>query len=140
MKDFNDVVTAIKMCSSNYCSHPEYGDCPYMHDNGCLKHLKSDALYYLEEYKGLSKMWNDKLDEEQNNPPLTWDELKGMEGKPIWIEVKYHNPEETYKYWTIVKYFDSHEGGDMVFTGTGFYHKDLLGIDWQAYRKERYDN
>ena len=78
-----------------------------------------------------------KLDEEQNNPPLTWEELKGMEGKPIWIEVKYHNPEAIYKYWTIVKYFNSHEGGDMVFTGTGFYHKDLLGIDWQAYRKER---
>lgn len=75
--------------------------------------------------------------EEQYNPPLTWDELKAMEGKPVWMEVDYHNPEETYKYWTIVKYFDSHEGSDMVFTGTGFYHKDLLGIDWRAYRKEK---
>ena len=60
-----------------------------------------------------------------------------MKGKPVWVEVKYHNPEADYKYWTIVKYFDSNEGGDMVFTGTGFYYKDLLGIDWKAYRKER---
>ena len=35
------------------------------------------------------------------------------------------------------KYFDNNKCGDMVFTGTGFYYKDLLGVDWKAYRKER---
>lgn len=96
-----------------------------------------DAIQYLREFNELAKMWNDKLDKEQENPPLTWEQLKQMEGKPVWVEFTYHNPEETYKYWTIVKYFDNDDGGDMVFTGTGFYHKDLLGVDWQAYRKEK---
>ena len=84
-------------------------------------------------------MWADNhfQFEISDNPPLTWEELKTMERKPVWVEVKYHNPEADYKYWTIVKYFESNEGGDMVFTGTGFYYKDLLGIDWMAYRKER---
>lgn len=103
-----------------------------------------DALHYLKEYKRVSaKLEKIALGnitetlEKLDNPALTWDELRSMEGKPIWVEVDYHNPEETYKYWTIVKYFDSNEGGDMVFTGTGFYYKDLLGIDWRAYRKEK---
>ena len=104
------------------------------------------ACKYIEAEKELESqkvqmMWVDKHFEFEitDNQPLTWDELKQMEGKPVWLEVKYHNPEATYKYWTIVKYFDSNEGGDMVFTGTGFYYKDLLEVDWQVYRKERND-
>ena len=72
-----------------------------------------------------------------DNPPLTWDELREMEGKPIWIEFTYHNPEEIYKYWTIVKYFDNDEGGAKMITGTGVYYKCAIDIDWQAYRKDR---
>ena len=112
-----------------------------------------DALHYLKEYKNTGEYYKEAIGHvtevidhyekmvadylSVNNPPLSWEELRSMEGKPIWMEVDYHNPEETYKYWTIVKYFDSNEGGDMVFTGTGFYYKDLLGIDWRAYRKEK---
>jgi len=97
----------------------------------------TDAIYYLNEFRGLLKMWNDKLDKEEENNPLTWEELKTMVGKPVWIEFTYHNTEEIYKYWTIVKYFDNDEGGETMITGTGIYHECVIGTDWQAYSKER---
>ena len=109
---------------------------------------EENAIYYLKKYRDHMKNEIIELQEELKKQkgmieflekPLTWDELKQMEGKPVWMEVKYHNPEVIYKYWTIVKYFDSNKGGDMIFTGTGFYYKDLLGVDWKAYRKEKKD-
>lgn len=112
-----------------------------------------DALHYLKEYKNTDENYKkaiahvtEVIDHYEkmvadylsvNNPALTWDELQQMEGKPIWMEFTYHNPEETYKYWTIVKYFDNDEGGAKMITGTGVYHKCVIGTDWQAYRKER---
>ena len=44
----------------------------------------NDALYHLKQYRSLLKMWNDKLDKEQQNKPLTWEELKQMQDKPVW--------------------------------------------------------
>lgn len=149
MKTLNEVIKAVHHCGliSGFDDYYKYdGGCPYEDCSKCEKKrmLGKDIIKYLNEYKRISAKLEkiaignvedtlSKLD----NSALTWDELRQMEGKPIWVEVDYHNPEETYKYWTIVKYFDSNEGGDMVFTGTGFYHKDLLGIDWRAYRKEK---
>lgn len=145
MKTLDEVIKAVHHCGllTGFDDTYEYdGGCPYEDCSECEKkrRLGKDIIQYLTAYKddkneltALRAYW----EEQQANPPLTWKELRGMEGKPVWVEVDYHNPEATYKYWTIVKYFDSHEGGDMVFTGTGFYCKDLLGVDWQAYRKER---
>lgn len=93
-----------------------------------------DALHYLKKLKRIEakieKIAIGNVEDtlsKMDNPPLTWDELKIMECKPVWVEVKYHNPDAIYKYWTIVKYFDSHEGEDLIFTGTSFYHRSLLG-------------
>lgn len=58
-----------------------------------------------------------------DNPPLTWDELKDMEGKPVWIE----GPLITGgPHWIIV-------GPSHLYDGkiVGY------GKTWQAYRKER---
>ena len=141
MKTLDEVIQAQEICLRGACDKCSYDNSNF---DICDVKLQSDVLYYLKKLKRIEEKIEkiaignvedtlSKLD----NPALTWDELRQMEGKPIWVEVDYHNPEETYKYWTIVKYFDSHEGDDMVFTGTGFYHKDLLGIDWRAYRKEK---
>ena len=93
----------------------------------------TDALHYL---KHLQEYYEMSREHHEPNPALTWEQLKQMEGKPVWMEFTYHNPEETYKYWTIVKYFDNDEGGAKMITGTGVYHKCAIDTDWQAYRRE----
>lgn len=158
MKMLDEVIKALELCTSPVLEDGCIHGCPYSDlanecacDYNAIPQMQKDALHYLREYRTrredlirncdrheeLYNQYRDMIDELEKNDPLIWDELKQMEGKPVWVEVKYHNPEATYKYWTIVKYFDSNEGGDMVFTGTGFYYKDLLGVDWQAYRKEK---
>ena len=86
MKTLDEVIKGIEHCHEDNCM-----DCPYQFepkDFGCVDQANyTDALHYLKEFQGLSKMWNDKLDKEQENPPLTWDELKQMEGKPVWVEM-----------------------------------------------------
>lgn len=136
MKTLDEVIKA-----NECCDHGEPDsrceDCPYNGLGACCAERESDALHYLKEYRRLQTAYIRAMADLEDNPPLSWDELRTMEGKPVWVEVKYQNPDAIYKYWTIVKYFDSHEGEDLVFTGTGFYHRSLLGTGWQVYRKER---
>ena len=89
---------------------------------------EADALNYLKEYQGylIGKEINEAFDEaftEIYNPPLTWDELEQMEGKPVWIE----GPCITGgPHWIIVG--PSHLYNEKI---TGY------GKAWQAYRKEK---
>lgn len=148
MKTLDEVITGLDICKNfSYCTHPQKGECPYLYeDNSCGQDdLYRDALYYLKTIETTENLYHDAVNElskwkdedwKDRCLPLTWDELKQMEGKPIWMEFTYHNPEETYKYWTIVKYFDNDEGGAKMITGTGVYHKCAIDTDWQAYRKE----
>lgn len=98
--------------------------------------LFADALYYLKEYRSL-----DSLDAvafpEDDNPAMTWNELKGMEGKPVWVEM------EGYKHnWGIVMNQDERNGRlclcgyDKVPIRIEI-NEDGEGKTWQAYRKER---
>ena len=63
-----------------------------------------------------------------NNVALSWDELKTMEGKPVWMEDK-----DCYSRWEIITgvYDDGISFGDY------FLSKDEFDTTWQAYRKER---
>ena len=109
-----------------------------------------DALHYLKEYQeqrdqidalpdyyNLVNFWT----ESQANPELTWDELKNMGGKPIWIEYAddgeqtgwaliVKNPERPLfgkpKLFTFVR-----DEGKFYLTISGY------GKRWKAYRKER---
>ena len=114
--------------------------------------LKTDALHYLKEYRSDKAMWEadrkGHLDwieqykearekhqqaviELKKNPPLTWDELRTMEGKPVWIENMF------YKKWLIAYQINE---SDIIFDGNGFYTQAFVidyGKSWQAYRKER---
>ena len=97
-----------------------------------------DALSYLKEYKELSKMWNDRLDKENSNSALTWEQLKQMEGKPVWV--KYCNGVSR---WEIVCQFGTLQNQDnYFFTHIGIesdntHKQSEQGQRWQAYRKER---
>ena len=111
------------------CLGQEYG-CP----NDGAESIP-DALHYLKEYRKL-----DSLDavtfSEDVNPPLTWDELKQMEGKPVWVEV---DGKWWGRFWAFVEvgddsYIDFFQKGQE-------YPEDLwkrnMGKTWNAFRKER---
>ena len=76
----------------------------------------------------------------ESNNALTWDELKQMEGKPVWMEY-----EDGKGGWVIVGKFFSlfeHEEPD-AYVYMYYLHnkiecsKELYGSYWKAYRKER---
>ena len=52
MKSLEEVIIALEVCTSGYCSHPKHGDCPYLDEsNDCdTRQRKLDALHYLKEY------------------------------------------------------------------------------------------
>jgi hypothetical protein len=120
---------------------------------------EADALHYLKEYRSKQdtiaeqlaelKQKNDhvcemaitvckayerlckRLAEEYRNDPLSWDELKAMEGKPVWVEAL------LYKQWAIIAYVGSDhirfEGANLYAPESRAYMGDANG--WQAYRK-----
>ena len=123
----------------------------------------ADALHYLREYRSDMKLWEsdrkgfeawieqykEARDKHQQavidmakNPPLSWDELKAMEGKPVWVEINGYNG-----YWTIVHMNSNivfEEYYDWIASPEDPMKAPLVSLDdtnfgttWQAYRKER---
>lgn len=98
--------------------------------------FKDDLLHHLKEYKNLQMGYIRAIADLEDNPPLTWDELKGMEGKPVWVE------------WTGIDRWGVVDG---IFTDAFGVENlcisvphDYLHFDrrmkeqtWEAYRKER---
>ena len=147
MRTLDEVITGLDICKNfSYCTHPQKGECPYLcEDNTCGQDdLYRDALHYLKEFKRISARLEkialgnitetlEKLD----NPPLTWDELRNMEGKPVWIEEigrKYSTP-----HWAIHNgIMDGYDGDENLYLQPfEVLTKFTLGKSWQAYRKER---
>ena len=128
----------------------------------------ADALQYLKMYRSEMQMyaenqkyWEDELKQKIKdfgdakeryiarlkeldigtlNDPITWDELRTMEGKPVWFEGYAGN------FWCIVREMQKNSDGteDVIFDGphgmTGVGHDDQYGTKWQTYRKERNDS
>ena len=109
MKTLDEVIIAMENC---YGPDAECCDkCQYTKKNSagsiCLKcNLEDDALIYLKAYQW--QMTNPDGDHQQlekcrallsdfyRNDPLSWDELRTMEGKPVWYE------HEFWKGWIIL--------------------------------------
>ena len=96
----------------------------YITDDEIENILKQEILFYLKEYKT-----------EQENSLLTWDELKQMEKKPVWIESI--TSETSFQEWVIVQ-----EVSDKyaILFGSLFgmnYSKEKYGTNWKAYKKEQ---
>ena len=140
MKTLDEVIKAWSICFSDN-SRSNCTGCPYADEDGesaCFNHDREDALHYLKEYQGLSKMWNDRLDKEQKNDPLTWDELKGMEGKPVWVEERYRNGDLKSSGWWLIDFWNDDQICMRDPAGNPWNeHRSNYGRDWQAYRKER---
>lgn len=148
MKTLDEVIWAVENCDSaiDDCAHCAY----YKEDCENLRPLRADALHYLQEYKtNLEDPDGDhqQLEKAQKllwefyqNDPLTWDELKQMEGKPVWVE---YGCDFNQKRWVIIGSFHGRKNEFQYMDVSGgypntFWEKDM-GEDefWQAYRKER---
>lgn len=147
MKKIEEVIKAYVICMSYSNDDDDCKGCPYA-ENGepkCYGADKKDALYYLKEYKkvidvmhehGIGSVWGITLPDPEKvegkpdidgcaNMPLTWEELKQMDGKPIWISDFG---------WDIA----DGVGDDTMNTAFGITYKRVnMNIEWQAYRKEK---
>ena len=147
MKTLDEVIKA-----NECCDHGEPDsrceDCPYNGVGSCCLERENDALHYLKVLKDiLDPLKVKKITHEitcpqcnsviaillpESNEPLTWDELKTMTGKPVWVECKFYSHQ-----WAII--------GEVYENRIRFYGHRLvdgeprseIGETWQAYRKER---
>ena len=142
MKTLDEVINALEICG-----HDESPKCPYFdteHWCCCEDHmrsispLKNDALHYL---KHLQEYYEMSREHHESNPALTWDELKTMVGKPVWVEWISGTWKGLHK-WILIRRI---EDLIMEFTALdvarvsydGNLQKYCLGKTWQAYRKEK---
>lgn len=150
MKTLDEVIKAMEMCTTCPEDDEMCPGCPYADEQGnpeCLGQDKEDALHYLKEYKRvqnkIEKIALGNIEDTLNkldNKPLTWDELKTMEGKPVWIDSV-----PLVRRWVIIKKFHPIGGNKNLFDmevedGAHFLRKNMRRDDpawWQAYRKER---
>lgn len=126
MKTLDEVIKELQYWDT--CD--EYPECFYDDE------VNRDALNYLKEYKRVQNKIEkialgniedtlDKLD----NKPLTWDELKTMEGKPVWVEEI-----GMLSIWIIIR--DVTENW-LYSTDCNAYRHEEYGTIWQVYKKER---
>lgn len=126
----------------------------YMQDG---TQFRSDALHYLKEYKEKQNIRiyipdgyiHSKIGDKnfscpkchaefivlpEENPALIWDDLRKMEGKPIWVE-QYNGDT---KGWLLILRTNYEVITCTTKHGNSFYlYKSSYGETWQAYRKER---
>ena len=73
------------------------------------------------------------------NNPLSWDELRTMEGKPVWVEILSDEIDLSSRWMLVARETKAHSL-PLAYTddmGHWIYgHEDDLGKTWQAYRKE----
>ena len=137
MKTLDEVIEKCRGYVDDVARGWDKQDCSLPYDD------MMDALHYLLEYRTEQKILSDckehykywagrYYNEIEKNEPLTWDELKQMEGKPVWVEWQDHNKE-----WFLI---DSIDKKKVVFrsqSGFGWYCIRRENESWQAYRKER---
>ena len=140
MKTLDEVIKNFEICRKARLNLIRCDGCTYADEDNalCIACNEVDVLLYLRGYKedkndltALRAYWA----EQQANNPLTWDELKAMEGKPIWVELL---GKGRWKGWDVIGGFDDDEFGKAMVTVRGDdYYLDDLSKTWQAYRKER---
>lgn len=153
MKTLDEVIKALEICDETVTANCP--NCPYDFDceNVPREDLRADALHYLWEYRTEQQILRDRKEhyeywehkyyaELEKNDPLTWDELKTMEGKPVWVDPlstkALHTPgwglvgKTSFTTWEGVECCSIVKVGVTYALPVGEY-----GKTWKAYRKER---
>lgn len=127
MKTLDEVIRKIEACieADGHCPA-----CPYEVSESCGD-MDADALYYLKEYQTLQFSYIKAMADLEDNPPLTWDELKTMEGKSVWLESKRYGA----RWYLLENVSDNCLVCIGIYGERAPYYRD--DDDWQAYRKER---
>ena len=138
MKTLDEVIEAmdhVEFCCTN---------CKLQFDCDEVECFLEDALFYLKEYRWIQENCADTLAEKypSENVPLNWDELKQMEGKPVWVDPlstkALHTPgwglvgKTSFTTWAGVECCSIVKVGVTYALPVGEY-----GKTWQAYRKAR---
>lgn len=139
MKTLGEVMNALKNCGRHQkcCVGCPYESMSYPAKigNTCKDMMHYDAICYLSEYQKIEDEYEELKDwwaeEHAENVPLTWDELKGMEGKPVWVEWYDH------KEWFLIDSIDKKKVVFRAQSGFGWHCIRRESETWQAYRKER---
>lgn len=138
MKTLDEVITSmnhVEFCCTN---------CKLQFDCDEIECFLEDALYYLNILQKMQKAQPVTKGEwdELYNTPLTWDELRTMEAKPVWLES--HGDISEFTGWCIVSralsdraHFILSHYDDNFLTYEMALPDITFGRDWQVYRKER---
>lgn len=147
MKQLDEVIKA-----NECCDHGEPDsrceDCPYNGVGACCAERESDALHYLKTIETTENLYHDAVNElskwkdedwKDQCLPLTWDELRTMEGRPVWVEILSDEIDLSSRWMMVARETKAHSL-PLAYTddiGHWIYgHEDKLGKTWQAYRKE----
>ena len=143
MKSLDEVIEEVERCWNNItdgCGKcPEFRKCFFCVSENPSNDPLADAMHYLKEYRELHKQ---TMAFEYRNDPLSWYELKQMEGKPVWAEYNLHLSNKEFrdksKRWCIIREIKHWEDTEIIITENGFALSKREQINaWQAYRKER---
>ena len=77
-----------------------------------------------------AEAWNRRAD--AGNEPLTLEELRNMDGEPVWMVSKINDTEE----WGIIRIVEAQNAWFIAIAGAscGYGDKDTYGKTWLAYR------
>lgn len=107
--------------------------------------LKADALHYLKTIETTENLYHDAVNKlskwedegwKDRHLPLTWDELKTMKGKPVWVHLFGSGLGE----WNLIH--AQLDNQIWLTDGNGYIydmHEEKQGKTWQAYRNEKYE-
>ena len=144
METLNSTITAFSFCAKGLCEY-----CIFHKEKELCEDAKNAAgLYYLKEYKELlnsiysflaTKNYQKDIsflkNEEEENLPLTLEELSSFKNLPVWVEEKEKNKIED-NYWAIFKGIDKYNYA--IFNNICL-PIEYFGTDWIVYKKEHYE-
>lgn len=111
--------------------------CEEVADECAIKQCAADHRQLAEWLRELKEYRENQVQNQvqEDNLPLSWDELKMLFHKPVWIETS------SKKGWNIIVSIDN---TDMQVIHTAHrapklsgFTRDSLGMTWNVYRKER---
>ena len=98
--------------------------------------IRDEAIAYLKGYREILPEYS-QMKLNAVNAPLTWEELKQMEGKPVWVEGS-HGCIYDHKSWALISFDKNDDMKCQLYDSCEFWiGKEDYGTDWNAYRKEK---